>query len=239
MSYILIVDAVEELRRSLSLLLQREGHTVREESDSGSAIARVMEKPPLVIVVDENMDPLEGVELLPLIRRLSRAPIIVIGSGGEEAVVKALLEGADMYVTRPINFTEMLSRINALSRRQGGENAADQASRCAHDGQQAADTLRGAARSAPLNVPSLSRQAWSRSPVRTRLAGQGWVHLPRLHPSGIEGRVARSMTATRSIMALGIALQSRFLAGPTNIFGGRLAFLSLFQPSLNLKAQNA
>jgi two-component system alkaline phosphatase synthesis response regulator PhoP len=55
--------------------------------------------------------------LLPLLRRLTESPIIVLGSGGEMAMVRALFQGADFYLTRPVNVRELIARIRALLRR--------------------------------------------------------------------------------------------------------------------------
>ena len=40
-----------------------------------------------------------------------------MGDGGELAAVNALLQGADSYIKKPLNYTELLSRIRGLMRR--------------------------------------------------------------------------------------------------------------------------
>ena len=57
--------------------------------------------------------------LLPVLRRLTESPIITLGAGGEMAIVQALLAGADVYLTRPVNIRELMARIRALLRRYG------------------------------------------------------------------------------------------------------------------------
>ena len=69
------------------------------------------------MLLAEGMPSLDGLEMLPLTRRLTASPIIVLGEGGETAVVKALLQGADMYLRKPVNDAELLSRVRAVTRR--------------------------------------------------------------------------------------------------------------------------
>lgn len=87
------------------------------ESDSGRGVAQLIQRQPNIILMSEDMPPVDDVELLPLLRRLTRAIIVVMGKGGETAVVNALLHGADVYMTKPLNYRELLSRIRALLRR--------------------------------------------------------------------------------------------------------------------------
>ena len=74
---------------------------------------------PRIVIVSEEMSPIDEVELLPVLRRLTDSPIITVGSGGEMAMVQALLQGADVYLTRPVNIRELMARIRALLRRYG------------------------------------------------------------------------------------------------------------------------
>ncbi len=116
-SYILILEIDDGIRRSMVELFQNESFDVVEEVDSSGGITRIMQGSPGIVVMAEDMPSLDGVELLPLMRRLTRAPIIVLGLGGELAVVKALMDGADMYLQQPLNYRELLSRARALFRR--------------------------------------------------------------------------------------------------------------------------
>ena len=120
-SYILILEIDDDTRRSVVELFQSESFDVAEEVDSSGGITRVMQGSPDIIIMAEDMPSLDGVELLPLMRRLTRAPIIVLGFGGETAVVKALMDGADMYLKKPLNYRELVSRVRAMSRRMDQE----------------------------------------------------------------------------------------------------------------------
>ena len=116
-SYVLILETDDAIRRAMVELFQNESFDVVEEVDSGGGITRIIQSNPGIVVMAEDMPSLDGVELLPLMRRLTRAPIIVLGLGGELAVVKALMDGADMYLQKPLNYRELLSRARTLFRR--------------------------------------------------------------------------------------------------------------------------
>ena len=117
LQYVLIIEIDASFRTALTGVFQGEGIDVVAEADSGGGVARIMQRVPGVVLMAEEMPSLDGVELLPLARRLTSSPIIVVGDGGDTAVVKALLQGADMYLRRPVNYLELLSRVRALTRR--------------------------------------------------------------------------------------------------------------------------
>lgn len=116
-AFIFILDIDAYLCRLMSEQLRCAGFEVMEESDSGKGMARIMQVNPGAILLGEDMPPLSGMELLPLIRRKTSAPIIMLGKGNETAVVSSLLQGADMYIRKPVNQEEMVSRVRALIRR--------------------------------------------------------------------------------------------------------------------------
>ena len=117
LQYVLIIEIDASFRSELTEVFQGEGFEVVAEADSGGGVGRIIQREPGVVLMAEEMPPLDGVELLPLARRMTSSPIIVVGDGGDTAVVKALLQGADMYLRKPVNYLELLGRIGALTRR--------------------------------------------------------------------------------------------------------------------------
>jgi len=103
--------------QSIATCLEGQGYEVVSETESTAGVSTVMQNDPGVVLLAEDMPTLSGIDLLPLLRRRSSVPIIVTGKGTETAVVGALLQGADMYLEKPINRREMICRVEALLRR--------------------------------------------------------------------------------------------------------------------------
>lgn len=115
--FVFILDHDSELRSSLTSCLQSQGFEVAEDSDNEQGLARILQLNPGVVVLDEDIAPVDGVDLLPLLRRKVNTPVIILGNGKETDIVTWLFKGADMYVTRPADVQEVSSRVQALYRR--------------------------------------------------------------------------------------------------------------------------
>ncbi len=116
--YVLILDPDSGARAALAELFDEAGYEVEEETRAARAITRVMRRDPSVVVMAEEVPSLDGVEILPLLRRLTKAPIVVTGdSDNTSMVVRVLLEGGDAFIGRPLNQTELMARVRALLRR--------------------------------------------------------------------------------------------------------------------------
>jgi two-component system phosphate regulon response regulator OmpR/two-component system torCAD operon response regulator TorR len=112
----LVID-VDESRQGVVLALQHDGFRVIEALESGEGIKNVLDASPSLIILGEEMPAIDGVNLLHLLRRLTWSPIITLGTGAEMSMVQALLQGADVYLTRPVNIRVFMARVQALMRR--------------------------------------------------------------------------------------------------------------------------
>jgi two-component system KDP operon response regulator KdpE len=115
---VLIINDGDSLLRA-GAELRDHGFAVLEENDSGHSARRVLEQTPQVIMVGEDMPPVGGVSLVEVLREVTSSPIVVVGEGGHTSPAQALLNGADMYISRPVGLREMLARVRALLRRAG------------------------------------------------------------------------------------------------------------------------
>ena len=72
-----------------------------------------------IILLDIMLPDIDGIELLQYIRyKKIQTPVLVLSALGEpDDKVKALDYGADDYLSKPFHFKELVSRINALTRR--------------------------------------------------------------------------------------------------------------------------
>ncbi len=114
---VLMLDTEVESRGDLATAIVEAGFEVRRESSSGGGVAQVLDVDPDVILMSQEMPPLDGVVMLSLLRRMTTAPIIVVGSKDDSVAVEALLQGADMYVAEPVRQRELVARVRALVRR--------------------------------------------------------------------------------------------------------------------------
>jgi type IV pilus assembly protein PilB len=122
-SRILVVEDDATYRETLCETLVSEHYDVVAAADGDQALAAVYRESPDLVLTDLHMPGLDGLELLQRLRSdlaTSRIPVIfltVIDSAANEAT--ALDQGADDYVTKPVDRTLLLSRIRrALFRSQ-------------------------------------------------------------------------------------------------------------------------
>lgn len=113
-----VVDDDRFVREMLELGLTREGYIVRTASDGAAALDLVKTWDPEVIVLDIMMPKIDGITLLPRLREVTQAPILMLTAKGETAdKVTSLGAGADDYLVKPFIFEELIARLQAKLRR--------------------------------------------------------------------------------------------------------------------------
>jgi len=116
---ILVVEDEPVLRDGLVDLLHGDGHRVDGVADGVEALERGTEPGYDLIVLDQMLPGLNGLEVCRRLRELRPTlPILILTArGAEEDKVRGLEAGADDYVTKPFGTRELLARIEALARR--------------------------------------------------------------------------------------------------------------------------
>ena len=116
---ILLVDDDQGLTDLLAGIVRQAGFTPLAAADPTTAIQLFETGHPVVAVIDLNLKPHDGFELLAELRRRSTSlPILVLtGRALEDDKVRALDIGADDYVVKPFGHREILARIRAHARR--------------------------------------------------------------------------------------------------------------------------
>lgn len=113
-----VVDDDRFVREMLELGLTREGFIVRTASDGIAALDLIRSWDPEIIVLDIMMPKIDGITLLPRVRELTQAPILMLTAKGETAdKVVSLGAGADDYLVKPFIFEELIARLQAKLRR--------------------------------------------------------------------------------------------------------------------------
>ncbi len=115
---VMIVDDHKLLRETwVRLLSSEQGITiVGEAGDVETAIAKVTELRPDVLILDINLQGSSGIDAVPKLRKISPGTrIIAATSHNELAYVKKMMQlGAAGYVTKNSSGTEMLEAIEAV-----------------------------------------------------------------------------------------------------------------------------
>lgn len=119
MKKILIVEDERKLARFMELELTHEGYTVDIVSDGQSAIMNLMNKEYDVMLLDLMIPVIDGIEVTRRARTFTDIPIIMITArDGLEDKVKGFDIGADEYMTKPFEMSELLARLRALFRKK-------------------------------------------------------------------------------------------------------------------------
>jgi len=115
---IMIIDDDPLSLKSLKNALQLNGFSVDAYTDPTEAWARYDVEPYDLVMTDIMMHPMDGIELLRLIRqRSSRTCVIVFTGHHLESVQKnAMSTGADYYYTKPIPIEEIISIVHGTRR---------------------------------------------------------------------------------------------------------------------------
>ena len=122
---ILVVEDDKDIVRLLKYNLEKEGYRVVAVSDGEAGLAALRKERPELLILDVMVPKIDGFELLKLVRRESRAPVLMLTARKEEVDrVLGLELGADDYVVKPFGVRELLARVKALLRRSGPAEAA-------------------------------------------------------------------------------------------------------------------
>jgi two-component system NtrC family response regulator len=121
---VLVVDDDESLRWITQLQLEEAGYAVLTAPDGEQALAQVEEGGPSLVITDLKMPGMSGVELLKRIRdgHPEILVILITAFGTVQTAVEAMKNGAYDYITKPIDYGELILTVNrALEHQQLAE----------------------------------------------------------------------------------------------------------------------
>ncbi len=122
---IAVIDDERHLRELLELALGESGFEVRTAPDGPAGLALVKEWRPDAIVLDVMLPQINGLDLLPLMRRVTEAPILMLSAKTDtDDRVTGLRRGADDYIAKPFEVSELVARLHSALRRPRLEHPA-------------------------------------------------------------------------------------------------------------------
>ncbi len=117
----LIVDDHPMIRESIAVMTQSLGFNDSFlASDGSEAISKIYHDKPSIIITDLQMEPMDGLELLKLIRSGRYGlpfdiPIIVLTANSAENVIsECILFDVDAFLVKPVNKRSLQTRINQI-----------------------------------------------------------------------------------------------------------------------------
>jgi DNA-binding response OmpR family regulator len=145
---LLVVEDERDLADSLAEGLRREGYAVDVAYDGEDARVKAAVYPYDLVTLDLNLPGKDGRELCRELRAAERRDgasppriVVLTARDGLDDRIGGLDDGADDYVVKPVELSELLARVRAVLRRNGGESGA-----VLHVGDLRLDTARHAAR---------------------------------------------------------------------------------------------
>jgi CheY-like chemotaxis protein len=117
---ILIVDDTETLRLFARMILTGQGYELDMAENGIEALKKMKVNKPDLVLLDIIMPEMDGIECLKRIRQdesMQNVKVIVATTNTEyEKVKEAFMAGCDDFITKPINRTELISKVEELLR---------------------------------------------------------------------------------------------------------------------------
>ncbi|RCX14345.1 two-component system KDP operon response regulator KdpE [Anaerobacterium chartisolvens] len=114
---ILVVEDDKPIRNFICVSLEAQGYKCIDAQNGKVAVSLVSSHNPNIIVIDLGLPDIDGLDVIAMVRPVTKAAIIVVSARGHEREkVEALDSGADDYLTKPFSVAELLARIRVALR---------------------------------------------------------------------------------------------------------------------------
>lgn len=125
MTVIVLVEDDPQIRTALTRALEGLGHVVQAYATGMAGLSGAVADSPDLVVLDLGLPDIEGLEVLRMLRAVSKVPVIVATARDDEAeIVRTLDAGADDYVVKPFSAGQLDARVRAVMRRRNEGQAA-------------------------------------------------------------------------------------------------------------------
>ena len=114
---VLVIDDESQIRRLLTVSLEANAYRVLSAASGQEGLVLAAQHRPAVVILDLGLPDLSGQEVLRRFREWSSVPVLILSVQDDDAgKVAALDAGADDYVTKPFNTSELLARLRVALR---------------------------------------------------------------------------------------------------------------------------
>ena len=116
---ILLVEDDTSLAQGLQIALRREGLTVDHVTTGKAALQAIQAEAPDLIILDLGLPDMDGLEVLNSLRSGKQALLVMVLTARDTTAdkISGLDQGADDYLAKPFEVSELLARLRALERR--------------------------------------------------------------------------------------------------------------------------
>jgi two-component system, OmpR family, response regulator len=116
---VLVIEDDRETAQFLLKALKESGHTADTAADGETGLTMARDAAYDILVIDRMLPRLNGLAIIETLRHEGvRTPVLILSAlGSVDDRVKGLRAGGDDYLTKPYAFSELLARIESLSRR--------------------------------------------------------------------------------------------------------------------------
>ena len=115
---VLIIDDDVEYAHLAKTWLQKAGYEALISQDGLDGMRRVFSSRPNLVLLDAMMPKMDGWEVCRRIREMSDIPVLMVTVRSENPDrIKGFSMGADDYIPKPVDFSELIARVQAVLRR--------------------------------------------------------------------------------------------------------------------------
>jgi CRP/FNR family transcriptional regulator, cyclic AMP receptor protein len=121
MKTILLIEDNQDIRENMAEIIEMSGYKVISAADGKEGVAKAFAHKPALIICDIMMPVLDGYGVLHMLQKNNETqniPFIFLTAKAERAEIRKGMEmGADDYITKPFNGTELLNAIESRLRK--------------------------------------------------------------------------------------------------------------------------